>query len=69
VEGLVAGQSKLLRLIDRVAALLARHWKSLFAYQILIEATRPESVETLMEHTFADRRRQQAGGTSPGGTI
>ena len=38
MEGLVAGQSKLLRLIDRVAVLLARHWKSLFAYQILIEA-------------------------------
>ena len=69
VEDLVAGESKLLRLIDRVAALLARHWKSLFAYQILIEAARPESVETLMEQTCADRRRQQAGGTSSGGII
>lgn len=60
IADLVAGDSSALRLADRISAWLAAHWKSLFAYQILIEATRPETVEDLMEHTFAGYRRREA---------
>ena len=28
----------------------------MFGYQILIEATRPDSIGTLMDQTFVDRR-------------
>ena len=47
-------------MIDRVYALLARKWKGLFGYQILVEATRPDSVENLMSQTFLDRRETAA---------
>ena len=50
----------LVRMIDRVSALLARKWKGLFGYQILVEATRPDSVENLMSQTFLDRRETAA---------
>jgi glycosyltransferase involved in cell wall biosynthesis len=63
VADLVAGNSKTLRWIDSVSAWLARHWKSLFAYQILIEATRPESVDDLMGRTFTDHRRPETHET------
>lgn len=56
IEDLASGESGLLRLIDRVSAWLAKVWKGLFGYQILIEATRPDSVETLIAQTFVDRR-------------
>jgi hypothetical protein len=46
--------------IDRISALLARKWKGLFGYQILIEATRPDSGESLMAQTFLDRRESAA---------
>ena len=51
-------QSFGLRWIDRASARLARLWPNLFGYQILIEATRPDSVETLMKATFLDRRTE-----------
>lgn len=60
VADLAAGDSRLLRLIDSVSARLARYWKGLFGYQILIQATRPDSVETLMERTFTDHRQCNA---------
>jgi glycosyltransferase involved in cell wall biosynthesis len=56
VADLIPGNPTLLRWIDSLSARLARRWKKLFAYQILVEATRPQSVETLMERTFADHR-------------
>jgi glycosyltransferase involved in cell wall biosynthesis len=56
VADLAGGRTGILRIIDRVSALLARKWKGLFGYQILIEATRPNSVESLMAQTFLDRR-------------
>lgn len=56
VADLASGKSRLLRLIDRTSAWLARTWKGLFGYQILIEATRPDSVDSLMAQTFRDRR-------------
>ena len=45
-----------LKLLDRMAFALARAWKGMFGYQILIEATRPDSIETLIEKTFIDQR-------------
>jgi glycosyltransferase involved in cell wall biosynthesis len=47
-------------LFDRISALLARYWNGLFGYQILVEATRPDSAETLIASTFLDRRESQA---------
>lgn len=54
IADLVARDSALVHLVDQVSAYLARHWKGVFGYQILIEATRPDSVETLMKCTFTD---------------
>ena len=47
-------------MIDRVSALLARKCRGLFGYQIRIEATRPDSVESLTAQTFLDRRESAA---------
>jgi glycosyltransferase involved in cell wall biosynthesis len=60
VADLAGGGTGILRMIDGVSALLARNWKGLFGYQILIEATRPDSVETLIAQTFVDRRESAA---------
>jgi len=55
----LVGQSRLLRWIDLVSSWLAQTWKSMFAYQILIEATRPDAVQDLIERTFTDYRSSQ----------
>jgi hypothetical protein len=60
VADLAGGGTDLLLTIDRISALLARNWKGLFGYQILIEATRPDSVESLMAQTFLDHRESAA---------
>lgn len=59
IADLGGGRNGILLMIDRISALLARYWKGLFGYQILLEATRPDSVETLIEQTFLDRRESQ----------
>jgi len=46
------GTSPLLRFIDGVASWLARVWPRLFAYQILVEATRLDDVDTLLDRTL-----------------
>lgn len=56
IADLAGGRSGLLAVVDRVFYRLARLWKGLFGYQILIEATRPDSVEDLMQRTFNDHR-------------
>ena len=61
IADLARRDSKVLRLIDTISASLARCWKGLFGYQILIEATRQDSVETLVERTFTDHRRCDLG--------
>lgn len=48
----MVGRSRLLRLIDGVAGWLARVWPKLFAYQILVEATRLDDVDTLLDRTL-----------------
>jgi hypothetical protein len=56
IADLTGGTTGVLLFIDRISALLAQHWGGLFGYQILIEATRPDSVETLVAQTFRDHR-------------
>jgi glycosyltransferase involved in cell wall biosynthesis len=60
IADLAGGSTGILLLIDRISALLAQSWKGLFGYQILIEATRPDSVDNLMAQTFLDRRESVA---------
>ena len=48
----MVGRSAPLRFIDGVAGWLARVWPSLFAYQILVEATRLADVDTLLDRTL-----------------
>jgi SAM-dependent methyltransferase len=49
----MVGKSGLLRLIDGVAGTLARWWPSLFGYQFLVEATRLDDVDSLLDRTIA----------------
>ena len=56
IADLANGRKGPLSFLDWTFFRLARMWKGLFGYQILIEATRPDSVETLMSQTFMDRR-------------
>lgn len=71
LEDLSGGASGTLRFLDRVSLGLAKAWPGLFGYQILIEATRPDSIETLMQRTFVDRRGHgelaEAAGRPGGG--
>lgn len=48
----MVGASPVLRLLDRAAAFLARLWPGLFAYQVLVEATRTDDVESLLNRTL-----------------
>jgi glycosyltransferase involved in cell wall biosynthesis len=48
----MVGRSLLLRALDTAAGWAARIWPSLFAYQFLVEATRLDDVETLLERTL-----------------
>jgi len=56
IADLSGGHSRTLKLLDAISAWLARVWKGMFGYQILVEATRPDSIETLMGKTFIDHR-------------
>lgn len=57
VADLTGGRTGILQLTDQVSALLARNWQGLFGYQILIEASRSDSVETLISQTFLEPSR------------
>ena len=48
----MVGRGLILRMIDTVASGLARVWPSLFAYQILVEATRLDDVDSLLAGTL-----------------
>jgi glycosyltransferase involved in cell wall biosynthesis len=61
---LTGGRSWLINLLDRALARLARMWPGLFAYQILIVCTRPDSPADLMQQTFPQTVRE-AQSTSP----
>jgi glycosyltransferase involved in cell wall biosynthesis len=56
IEDMV-GRSVLLRFLDRLGGLLARLWPGLFAYQILVEATRLEEVKDLLARTLASETK------------
>jgi len=47
LSDLKQGQSRLFARLDHVSSWLAKHWPSLFAYQILIECVRPGSAADL----------------------
>ena len=59
IADLTESSTGVLPTIDRFSAWLAQTWKGVFGYQIMIEATRPDSVETLMNRTFVDKRDTQ----------
>lgn len=63
----MVGDTALLRLIDGVAALLARVWPNLFAYQMLVEATRLDDVDSLLDRTLgAEGTAMNEGRGHPG---
>jgi hypothetical protein len=64
----MVGKSALLRVIDGAAAALARLWPSLFGYQFLVEATRLDDVDSLLDRTLAsaDGARSGARPAVPG---
>jgi len=49
----MVGDSFLLRLLDRWAAWLARLWPGLWAYQIVVEATRLDDGDDILDSTVA----------------
>ena len=49
----MVGTSGVLRLLDSLAGALARVWPSLFGYQFLVEATRLDDVDALLDRTLA----------------
>ena len=49
----MVGKSTALRMIDSVGGALARIWPSLFGYQFLVEATRLDDVDSLLDRTIA----------------
>lgn len=56
ISDLSESPTKLLSLLDKLSLRLARIWKGLFAYQVLIVATRPKSIQDLINETFVDKR-------------
>jgi glycosyltransferase involved in cell wall biosynthesis len=60
IADLAGRRSRVFAFLDRVSGALARVWKGMFGYQILIEATRPDAVDSLMSHTFLDLRERGA---------
>jgi glycosyltransferase involved in cell wall biosynthesis len=50
----MVGDSRLLGFLDSMAGAFARFWPSLFAYQFMVEATRLDDVDTLLDRTLED---------------
>ncbi|MBO0800331.1 MAG: methyltransferase domain-containing protein, partial [Blastocatellia bacterium] len=48
--------SQVIEIADRILAWLARRWPKLFAYQILIECTRTDSPDDLIQQTFPNTK-------------
>jgi SAM-dependent methyltransferase len=49
----MVGTSRLLGLVDTAAGWVARVWPGLFGYQFLVEATRLDDVDSLLDRTLA----------------
>jgi hypothetical protein len=54
IASLKNGKSRIFNLIDRIVYYLAKHWPSLFAYQILITVAREDDLKTLTYQTFVN---------------
>jgi glycosyltransferase involved in cell wall biosynthesis len=60
----MVGETRLLRFVDAVAAFLARVWPTLFAYQMLVEATRLDDVDSLLDRTLGAEPGPQPSGST-----
>jgi len=60
IADLSENPSPLMKTIDSINFRLAQFWPGLFAYQLLIEATCPESVDSLLQKTTVTEHRQQS---------
>ena len=49
----MVGKSLMLRCVDRVASWLARLWKRMFAYQFVVEATRLDALDDVLDRTVS----------------
>lgn len=56
---LAIGKSRLSDLLGRINAVAAKLWPTLFAYQIIVEATPRPTVETLIRHSFENSKRDR----------
>jgi glycosyltransferase involved in cell wall biosynthesis len=56
----MVGTSATLRVLDNVAGRLARVWPGLFGYQFLVEATRLDDVDSLLDRTLASATDERA---------
>ncbi len=56
----MVGASLVLRTVDAVAGWFARVWPSLFAYQVLIEATRLDDVDAVLDRTLESKTVDRA---------
>ena len=61
----MVGSSFLLRLLDGSAALLARIWPGLFAYQFVVETTRLDDADDILDSTVAPGQAQASRTTVP----
>ncbi len=59
IADLVESPTPFLKWVDAINYHLARLWPGLFAYQILIEATCPESVDSLLQKTTGKEHRTE----------
>ena len=59
----LVGNCWFLRTLDRIASLLARIWPSMFAYQFVVEATRLDDLEDILERTIDSANRGEAEQT------
>ena len=49
----MVGKSWLLRCVDRVASWFAQLWKRMFAYQFVVEATRLDALDDVLDRTVS----------------
>ncbi|MDX1646236.1 MAG: bifunctional glycosyltransferase/class I SAM-dependent methyltransferase [Longimicrobiales bacterium] len=61
----MVGRSWVLRLLNGAAGWLARVWPRLFAYQILVEATRLDDVDTLLDRTLESGEEEVETAAAP----
>jgi 2-polyprenyl-3-methyl-5-hydroxy-6-metoxy-1,4-benzoquinol methylase len=61
----MVGASRLLGLVDTVAGWLARVWPGLFGYQLMVEATSLDDVDSLLDRTLASGEVEERATIGP----